>query len=358
MGIVYSKFFSGAGSSDGISSYTAASFHDEGHHPTNVELKDNHGNEISLGKPVRNVSACFVVRSVFITRIEFTHLCSFTYVHARAFAHTHAVISHSLTHSPTHSLTPNPHDLNLALQTQTKPNSIKIVQKYEAPKELMGRFNVIGSWVIGGMPAGIGIREDLAEITNDDSCFVPHIIVDKTGSAASPTAPASTLCAAPRVAPGAKQSTVYGDADLTKLNSKVQQNLRHRLYGNNEKFEKSARYWCSHQGTLATLGDESKGDESHRTSESRSGYRGILRRALWDAEDRASRYSGSGSDASTDSTKRQAAPKKGAGAAAAAADYKPSNHTFDRHRAKGGAGKGGSGARSRRTGGMRWGGGG
>lgn len=33
---------------------------------------------------------------------------------------------------------------------------------------------VVGSWVIDGEPAGIGIREEKGEITTNASCFVPH----------------------------------------------------------------------------------------------------------------------------------------------------------------------------------------
>ncbi|WP_294244780.1 glutathionylspermidine synthase family protein [uncultured Chryseobacterium sp.] len=39
-----------------------------------------------------------------------------------------------------------------------------------------GNFPVIGSWVIGQEPAGIGIRESVRLITNNESRFVPHLI--------------------------------------------------------------------------------------------------------------------------------------------------------------------------------------
>ncbi|RKR85254.1 glutathionylspermidine synthase [Mucilaginibacter gracilis] len=39
-----------------------------------------------------------------------------------------------------------------------------------------GNFPVIGSWVIGQQPAGIGIRESDGLITNNMSRFVPHLI--------------------------------------------------------------------------------------------------------------------------------------------------------------------------------------
>jgi glutathionylspermidine synthase len=35
---------------------------------------------------------------------------------------------------------------------------------------------VLGSWVIGGEPAGLGIREDDGLITGNFSRFVPHAI--------------------------------------------------------------------------------------------------------------------------------------------------------------------------------------
>ena len=37
-----------------------------------------------------------------------------------------------------------------------------------------GRFPVVGSWVIGDQPAGMGIREDDTPITRNTSRFVPH----------------------------------------------------------------------------------------------------------------------------------------------------------------------------------------
>ena len=40
--------------------------------------------------------------------------------------------------------------------------------------EFGGRYPVIGSWIVGGEPAGIGIREDDTPITRNSSRFVPH----------------------------------------------------------------------------------------------------------------------------------------------------------------------------------------
>uniref|UniRef100_A0AAU6WVA1 Glutathionylspermidine synthase family protein n=1 Tax=Chryseobacterium endophyticum TaxID=1854762 RepID=A0AAU6WVA1_9FLAO len=48
-------------------------------------------------------------------------------------------------------------------------------QLFDLP-DLDGNYPVIGSWVIGQEPAGIGIRESVHLITNNQSRFVPHLI--------------------------------------------------------------------------------------------------------------------------------------------------------------------------------------
>jgi glutathionylspermidine synthase len=35
---------------------------------------------------------------------------------------------------------------------------------------------IVGSWVVGNEPAGIGLREDRGRITRNGSRFVPHYI--------------------------------------------------------------------------------------------------------------------------------------------------------------------------------------
>ncbi|MBY0333672.1 MAG: glutathionylspermidine synthase family protein [Acetobacteraceae bacterium] len=48
---------------------------------------------------------------------------------------------------------------------------------YQAWAELpcfAGRYPVLGSWLVAGRPAGLGIREDATPITRDTSRFVPH----------------------------------------------------------------------------------------------------------------------------------------------------------------------------------------
>jgi glutathionylspermidine synthase len=39
-----------------------------------------------------------------------------------------------------------------------------------------GRRPVLGSWVVGQEPAGLGIREAAGLITDNRSSFVPHLI--------------------------------------------------------------------------------------------------------------------------------------------------------------------------------------
>lgn len=52
-----------------------------------------------------------------------------------------------------------------------------IYQAYAGLPHFEGNYPVIGSWVIGDMAAGIGIREDNSQITTDTSRFVPHYFV-------------------------------------------------------------------------------------------------------------------------------------------------------------------------------------
>lgn len=50
-----------------------------------------------------------------------------------------------------------------------------IFQEYMPVPEFDGNFTTIGSWIINGKSAGIGIREDNTEITMNSSRFIPHI---------------------------------------------------------------------------------------------------------------------------------------------------------------------------------------
>lgn len=40
-----------------------------------------------------------------------------------------------------------------------------------------GNYAVVGSWLVNGEPAGLGMREDLSPITKNTSRFVPHAII-------------------------------------------------------------------------------------------------------------------------------------------------------------------------------------
>jgi glutathionylspermidine synthase len=51
-----------------------------------------------------------------------------------------------------------------------------IVQAYHPPPEFDGKRPVVGAWVVGNEPAGIGIREDDSVVTKNLARFVPHVI--------------------------------------------------------------------------------------------------------------------------------------------------------------------------------------
>nr|WP_239538471.1 glutathionylspermidine synthase family protein [Dyella mobilis] len=53
-----------------------------------------------------------------------------------------------------------------------------IRQAFHPLPRFAGGYPLIGSWVVGDTPAGMGIREDATLITRDTSRFVPHIIID------------------------------------------------------------------------------------------------------------------------------------------------------------------------------------
>jgi glutathionylspermidine synthase len=50
----------------------------------------------------------------------------------------------------------------------------KVYQEYVGLPEFQGSIPIIGSWIVGGESAGIGIREDTNKITKDTSRFIPH----------------------------------------------------------------------------------------------------------------------------------------------------------------------------------------
>jgi glutathionylspermidine synthase len=49
-----------------------------------------------------------------------------------------------------------------------------IWQAYHELPRFDGNYTVVGSWVVGDDPAGVGIREDDSPITRNSSRFVPH----------------------------------------------------------------------------------------------------------------------------------------------------------------------------------------
>ncbi|MGZ4959950.1 MAG: glutathionylspermidine synthase family protein [Methylomonas sp.] len=53
-----------------------------------------------------------------------------------------------------------------------------VYQRYAPLPNFAGNFPVIGSWMIAGQPAGIGIREDKTEITGNNSRFIPHFFIE------------------------------------------------------------------------------------------------------------------------------------------------------------------------------------
>ncbi|WP_164672190.1 glutathionylspermidine synthase family protein, partial [Pseudomonas viridiflava] len=53
-----------------------------------------------------------------------------------------------------------------------------IMQAYSPLPRFGDSYTLIGSWVIGDLAPGIGIREDDSLITKDSSRFLPHVVID------------------------------------------------------------------------------------------------------------------------------------------------------------------------------------
>jgi len=49
-----------------------------------------------------------------------------------------------------------------------------VYQAYASLPDFDGNYPVIGSWIVGDEPAGMGIREDVTPVTRNTSRFVPH----------------------------------------------------------------------------------------------------------------------------------------------------------------------------------------
>ncbi len=54
-----------------------------------------------------------------------------------------------------------------------------VVQALARLPRMMGKYPVIGSWVVGTEAAGMSVREDRSRVTRNLSRFVPHIILDE-----------------------------------------------------------------------------------------------------------------------------------------------------------------------------------
>ncbi len=50
----------------------------------------------------------------------------------------------------------------------------RIYQQYLPLQSFDGNIPVLGSWIVGGRAAGMGIREDVNEVTGNTSRFIPH----------------------------------------------------------------------------------------------------------------------------------------------------------------------------------------
>lgn len=53
-------------------------------------------------------------------------------------------------------------------------NEGHIYQEYLPLQKFDGMTPIIGSWIVGGRPCGMGIREDANEVTGNTSRFIPH----------------------------------------------------------------------------------------------------------------------------------------------------------------------------------------
>ncbi|WP_363349244.1 glutathionylspermidine synthase family protein [Methylocystis echinoides] len=50
-------------------------------------------------------------------------------------------------------------------------------QALHLPPSFDGRYPVVGAWIVGGVPAGMGVRDDATPLTSNQSRFVPHVIL-------------------------------------------------------------------------------------------------------------------------------------------------------------------------------------
>ena len=53
-----------------------------------------------------------------------------------------------------------------------------VIQAYQPAPRFGEDYTILGSWIIGDEPVGIGVREDTCIVTQDLSRFVPHVVLD------------------------------------------------------------------------------------------------------------------------------------------------------------------------------------
>jgi glutathionylspermidine synthase len=55
-----------------------------------------------------------------------------------------------------------------------------IFQEYLPLQKFDGMTPILGSWIVGGRPSGMGIREDVSEVTGNLSHFIPHYFLPES----------------------------------------------------------------------------------------------------------------------------------------------------------------------------------
>ncbi|CAE8626587.1 unnamed protein product [Polarella glacialis] len=72
--------------------------------------------------------------------------------------------------------------INLRGELPFPPLGGPVFQLYQDTATFAGRRPVVGSWMVYGMPAGICVREDIQQTTDNDSCFTPHLVDQNAAS--------------------------------------------------------------------------------------------------------------------------------------------------------------------------------
>jgi glutathionylspermidine synthase len=60
--------------------------------------------------------------------------------------------------------------------TASAPTGFVFQELHDLGDRFAGRTPVIGSWLVQGEPAGVGIRESASPITTNQSQFLPHLV--------------------------------------------------------------------------------------------------------------------------------------------------------------------------------------